>query len=163
MTNTEIDDKYVIVLIWPLIFVHNVHVSTLPKEKLNHLDVILTDSQGQRCESILKVELQFVLRYRIAQCYLSGWVRKVTLFCASMSASCSSSKTAVEMEGMFAAKWRAVLSSTSTRLGSAWFSSSILTQRSCWHCTAWHWKEIRWVLVKQLLRSLNKSLSRIIL
>lgn len=62
MTHTEIDDKYVIILIWPLIFVHNVHISTLPEEKLNHLNVILTDRQGQWCESILKVELQFVLR-----------------------------------------------------------------------------------------------------
>lgn len=61
----------------------------------------------------------------------------ITIFCALISASCSSSKAAVETEGMFAAKCRAVLPLMSTRFGSAWFSSRSLAQRSCWHCTAW--------------------------
>lgn len=51
------DDKFII-LIWPLIFVYNVHVSTLPEKKLSHVNVILTDSHSQWCESILKFKLQ---------------------------------------------------------------------------------------------------------
>ena len=43
----------------------------------------------------------------------------VTLFWALMAASCSRSRTAVERDGMFAAKCRAVLPLMSTRLGSA--------------------------------------------
>lgn len=60
------DGKYV-VLLWPLIFVHNVHVRTLPKEKLSHLNVILTDSHSQWRESILNVK--FAIRILVSsQC-----------------------------------------------------------------------------------------------
>lgn len=76
----------------------------------------------------------FLWPYRQQHCVRT---EGITLFWALMLASCCSNRIATESEGMFAAKCRAVFPLMSTRLGSAWFSSSMFTHRSCWPCTAW--------------------------